>query len=71
VTWQEFNGSSYDVFVKRWTGSSWAQITVNAVDKTPSRNAERPSIVLKSDNNPVISWDEEDSTSENIFVRQF
>jgi hypothetical protein len=71
VTWQEFNGSSYDVFVKRWTGSSWAQITVNAVDKTLSRNAERPSLVLKSGNNPIISWDEEDGTSETIFVRQF
>jgi hypothetical protein len=71
VTWQEWNGSSYDVFVKRWTGSSWAQITVNPVDKTLSRNAERPSIVLKSDNNPIVSWDEEDGTSENVFVRQF
>jgi hypothetical protein len=71
VTWQEWNGTSYDVFVKRWTGSSWSQITVNAVDKTLSRNAERPSLVLKSDNNPIISWDEEDGASENVFVRQF
>jgi hypothetical protein len=71
VTWQEWNGSSSDVFVKRWTGSSWAQITVNAADKTLSRNAERPGIVLESDNNPIISWDEEDGTSENVFVRQF
>jgi hypothetical protein len=71
VTWQEWNGSSYDVFVKRWTGSGWTQITVNAVDKTLSRNAERPSIVLKSDNNPIIARDEEDGTSENILVRQF
>jgi hypothetical protein len=71
VTWQEWNGSSFDVFVKRWTGSTWIQITTVAVDKTLSRNAERPSLVLKSDNNPIISWDEEDGTSENIYVRQY
>jgi hypothetical protein len=71
VTWQEWTGSNYDVFVKRWNGSSWGQVTVNAVDNVLSRNAERPSLVLKSDNNPIVSWDEEDSTSENVYVKQF
>jgi hypothetical protein len=70
VTWQEWNGSSYDVFVKRWTGSSWLPIAT-ALDKTSARDAERPSLVLKSDNNPVLSWDEFDGTSETIYVKQF
>jgi hypothetical protein len=70
VSWQEWNGSSYDVFVKRWTGSTWA-LVANVADKNLSRDAERPALVLKSDNNPIISWDEWDGTSENIYVRQF
>jgi hypothetical protein len=70
VAWQEWNGSSYDVFVKRWTGSSWLLIAT-ALDKTLARDAERPSLVLESDNNPLISWDEFDGTSETIYVKQF
>ncbi len=70
VTWQEWNGNSYDVWVKRWTGSAWTLIA-NVADKNTSRDAERPSIVLKSDNNPIISWDEWDGLSENIYVKQF
>jgi hypothetical protein len=71
VSWQEWNGSSYDVFAKRWTGSTWVQITSTVVDKNLSRNAERPALILKSDNNPIVSWDEEDGISDNIYVRQF
>jgi hypothetical protein len=77
VTWQEFvshphsgPGSSYHVYVKRWTGSAWT-LVANVVDKSVYQDAERPSLVLKSDNNPIISWDEWDGTSENVYVRQF
>jgi hypothetical protein len=70
VTWQEQNGASFDVRVKRWTGSKWVSIA-DVVDKSVNRNAERPALVLKSDNNPIVSWDEWDGTSENIYVRRF
>jgi hypothetical protein len=70
VTWQEWNGSSYDVFVKRWTGSTWL-LVATALDKTLPRDAERPAMVLKSDNNPILSWDEFDGTSETVYVKQF
>jgi hypothetical protein len=70
VTWQEWNGTSFDVFVKRWTGSSWV-LVANIIDKTPSRDAERPSLVVGTDNNPTIVWDEWDGSSETIYVRRF
>ncbi len=70
VTWQEWNGSSYDVWVKRWIGSSWT-LVASVADKNASRDAKRPSLVLKSDNNPIISWDEWDGVSENVYVKQF
>ena len=70
VTWQEWNGVSYDVLAKRWNGSAWVLIG-GKLDKNPSQSARRPAIVLKSDNNPIISWDEWDGVSENILVKQF
>lgn len=54
ITWQEKEGSSFDIYVKRWTGSSWVLVG-NEVDRNIARHARRPSIVLKSNNNPIIS----------------
>jgi hypothetical protein len=71
VAWQEWNGSNDDVFVKRWTGSQWVQITTTAVDRTLSRDATNPALVLRTNNNPIIVWNEDDGTSTNIYVRQF
>jgi hypothetical protein len=71
VTWQEGSSSNYNVFVKRWTGSSWVNVSSSALDKTLSRTAQRPAIVLKTNNNPIVAWDEADGSSENIYVEQY
>jgi hypothetical protein len=71
VSWQEWNGSSYDVWVKRFTGSSWTLIGVTALDNNLGKDAERPSLVLRSDNNPVVGWDEVEGSSETVFVKRF
>jgi hypothetical protein len=70
VSWQEFNGTSYDVWTKRWTGSSWTLIG-SVLDRDVSKDAERPSLVLRTDNNPVVGWDEWDGLSETIYVKRF
>jgi hypothetical protein len=70
VAWQEELASSFDIIVKRWTGSTW--VTVGSqVDRTIPNQARRPSIVLSSTNYPVVSWNEYDGTSESVFVRRF
>jgi hypothetical protein len=71
VTWTEQNGANFDVFVRRWTGTAWAFVGT-AVDKTLSRSALRPSIVLRANDNPIISWDEtEGAFNQSVFVRRF
>ena len=70
VTWQEEQGSSFDVIVKRWTGSGWVTVG-NQVDRTIPNQARRPSIVLSSTNAPMVSWNENDDGSENVYVRKF
>lgn len=70
VTWQEGNSSNYNVYVKRWTGTAWANIS-SALDKTLAQTAQRPAIILKTNNNPIVAWDESDGTSTNILVKQY
>jgi hypothetical protein len=71
VTWQEGSSTNYNVYVKRWTGTVWANVSTSALDKTLSQTAQHPAIVLKSNNNPIVAWDENDGTSENILVKQY
>jgi hypothetical protein len=71
VTWQEGSSTNYNIFVKRWTGSAWANVSSSALDKTLSRTAQRPAVVLKSNNNPLVAWDESDGASENVYVEQY
>jgi hypothetical protein len=71
VAWEEDIGFNYDVYVKRWTGSSWVQISTSAVDRVVSQNARTPALVLRFDNNPIISWYEYDGAPSNVYVRRF
>ncbi len=71
VTWQEGSSTNYNVYVKRWTGSKWANVSASALDKTLSQTAQRPALILKSNNNPIVAWDESDGTSTNILVKQY
>ncbi len=69
VSWQESDGTSYNVYTKRW-GGSWIAVG-GALDTNVARDAKRPTLILGSTNVPIVSWDEWDGTSENIYVKQF
>ena len=71
VAWQELNGLTTDVLVKRWTGSTWEWVG-SEVDKSINRNAGQPAIAIRSDNNPIIIWNEYLRTFENnVYVSRF
>jgi hypothetical protein len=71
VSWNEFDGTSNNIYVKRWTGTAWANVSSSALDKTLSRTAQRPALVLKSNNQPIVTWDEDDGRSQNVYVKQY
>ena len=55
VSWKEFDGTSSNIYVKRWTGSTWQQ-TTDIFDNVKANNAVYPSLALDSANNPVVAW---------------
>jgi hypothetical protein len=76
VSWTEFDlpgSDSYNVYVKRWTGTAWQSVSTGAVDVNLANNAYSPSMVLNAANNPVVAWQESIGPSElnNIYVKGF
>ena len=66
VAWHELAGSNFNVYVKRFNGTSW-QTLGTTVDQTSGSNAVDVSIKVGSNNNPVVSWEEEG----NILVKRW
>jgi hypothetical protein len=64
--------TSHDVYMRRWNPSlnQWVDVGV-PIDKNIAFNARNPSFVLRSNNNPIVSWDEEDGSSNNVYVSQY
>jgi hypothetical protein len=63
--------SHYDVYVKRWNGTSWLQLG-GAVDTTLTRNAENPSIAVSSTGKPSVLWREGIGFSnDDLYAKQW
>ena len=66
VAWQEFDGSSNNIYVKQWNGLNWSQLGT-AIDKLLINDAQHPSLALDSNDVPILAWQE----NNNIFVRKW
>lgn len=76
VAWSEFDlpgSDTYDIYVKRWTGTTWQSVSTGAVDVNLSNNAYSPSMVLNSANNPIVALQEYTGipNGDNIYVKGF
>jgi hypothetical protein len=67
IAWYEYDGTSYNIYVKRLHAGAWSLVGLNPLDVEPSKSADRPSLALDSNNNPVVAWREGD----NIYVKRF
>jgi hypothetical protein len=70
VTWQENDGTSWNIYVKRWNGTSWVQLG-DALDFSLIANAQHSVIDIGTDNNPVVAWYEETSTTSRIYAKRW
>jgi hypothetical protein len=70
VAWQNMKpNSGYEIFLKRWNGSEWVELSGSASSGGISDNtgsSEHPSLVLDGDGNPVVAW--QDDTSSDFMT---
>ncbi len=73
VAYSQFENGSFDTYVKRWNGTGWSQLG-SALDTTLANFALNVDLLLDSSNRPVVSWNEQVSSSplnRNIYVKRW
>lgn len=58
------------VFVKKWTGQSWASIG-ESLNEEKSQNAHTPQIILDQDNNPIVAFVEAMDGVRRLLVKRW
>jgi hypothetical protein len=70
VTWNENDGTSNNIYVKKWNGTTWVSLGEH-LDLNKNAEAKTPSIVLDSSGNPIVTWTESDGVTYNIYVKKW
>jgi hypothetical protein len=71
VTWSEWDGTaSYNIYTKRWNGVSWIQLGT-ALDANVNQRALLPAIAINSSGQPIVTWVEGDSVTDNVYVKRW
>lgn len=70
IAWQEHDGTSFNIYVKKWNGTTWVLLG-GTLDFDTSKVTAFPSIALNSSGNPIVTWQENDGTSNNIYVKKW
>ncbi len=75
VAWQDrSSGSSYEIYVRHWNGSAWAELAGSASGGGVSKNAgesAEPSLAIDHDGKPVVAWQDNSGGNGEIYVRRW
>jgi len=69
VSWQEFNGTTNQIYVKHYNGSNWTQ-DGGILNVNTGQNAGCSSIAI-SNGTPYVSWEEQNGTALQIYVKHY
>lgn len=75
VAWHDNVSGSYEVFVRRWNGTNWAEIGAGSASGMGISGQDEwsidPSVAVGSDGKPIIAWWDANSGHFEIYVRRW
>ncbi|MBM4084320.1 MAG: choice-of-anchor D domain-containing protein, partial [Planctomycetes bacterium] len=75
VAWADLSDGDWEIYVRRWTGTSWGEMGAgSATGGGISNNAGHsfaPSIQIGSDGRPVVAWSDGTDGDYEIYVRKW
>ncbi|WNG35791.1 hypothetical protein F0U61_20515 [Archangium violaceum] len=74
IAWSESNGSTKNIYVRRWTGTKWEDLAtaMSAVAETGT-HADMPALTMDASNRPIVVWQELTAPSgpTNLYGRRW
>ncbi len=72
VAWEEGFSSNTNIYVKRWTGTTWSQVGTAPLDINATLAADNAALSLDGANNPVVTWQEYTTTNlYNVYIKRW
>jgi hypothetical protein len=75
VTWHDNSDGDYEVYVRRWTESSWAEIGAGSASgggiSDNDGNSQLPWVSIAPDGTLYVAWDDDGSGDREIYVRRW
>ena len=75
IAWQDDNVGDNEIYVRRWSGSSWVEVGANSASgggvSNNSGSSEYPSLAVTPDNTPYIAWRDDSGGDTEIYVRRW
>jgi hypothetical protein len=74
VAWQDSASGRYEVYLRAWNGSAWAELASSASGtglSASSQVARYPSLALESGGNPVVAWSDSGTGNPEIYLKRW
>jgi len=75
VAWHDDSSGNNEIYVLRWDGEEWVELTSNSATgggiSNSSGDSLQPSIAVDQDGSPVIAWSDNSSGNFEIFVKRY
>jgi hypothetical protein len=75
VAWQDDSGGDYEIYVRRWNGSSWEEVGSGSASgggiSDNSGDSYSPSVAVAPGGRPYVAWYDDSSGDEEIYVRRW
>jgi hypothetical protein len=74
VAWQDLTSGNYEIYLKRWNGTTWEELENSAkqggVSQTLTGLSVDPTVALEKNGNPVIAWEERFGNNSDVYTRR-
>ncbi len=74
VAWQDKTSGNFEIYVRRWNGTSWEELGGSASGGGVSNNqgwSGLPSLAMDINNRPVLAWLDDSSGSLEVYLRRW
>ncbi|WNG46224.1 hypothetical protein F0U60_20440 [Archangium minus] len=75
IAWSESNGTTKNIYVRRWTGTKWEDLaTAMSAVAEAGTHADMPAISLDASNRPIVVWQEltaPSGSNNNLYGRRW